>query len=244
MNELSDLVDLAVTLPASDIDRLADAAAAGPQEVRRLAARSGSPALRGACELIDVALRERGHDFVAGWISGAAALARRSRQTPQVDVVWTGPASQVDTGRLTSEVVTALIGEARTRLLLAAYATFPDPRIITALVGAAGRGVDITVLCERSVDNRQYRSDGDPFAEIPVRRLVWPGDHRPAGAALHPKFIVVDDRIALVGSANLTGRAFDVNIECGVVIRGGPHPKAITDHIWSLLRSGDLESVR
>ena len=243
MADLPDLVDLAATLPASDIERLADAANAGALEVRRVWARSGSPPLRRACELIEAAIRDHGHRYVAGWLGGAAALAARSREAQHVDVVWTGPPSEVDTARLTSEVVSALIGEANTRLLLATYATSPERRIFAALSDAADRGVDITVVFERTVDNRQYRSDGDPFVGMPIRRLVWPGDRRPPGAALHPKFIVVDDRAALVGSANLTGRALDVNVECGVVIRGGPHPKAIADHVWSLLRSGHLETL-
>ncbi len=45
---------------------------------------------------------------------------------------------------------------------------------------------------------------------------------------------------ALIGSANLTGRALDTNIECGVLLRGGPQPRAISEHIWGLVRSGVL----
>ncbi|GIF96578.1 phospholipase D-like domain-containing protein [Catellatospora citrea] len=44
---------------------------------------------------------------------------------------------------------------------------------------------------------------------------------------LHAKFVVVDDSIALVSSANLVTRAFDVTSENGVVITGGVEVKAL-----------------
>jgi phosphatidylserine/phosphatidylglycerophosphate/cardiolipin synthase-like enzyme len=44
---------------------------------------------------------------------------------------------------------------------------------------------------------------------------------------LHAKFVVVDDTIALVSSANLVTRAFDVTSENGVVITGGVEVKAL-----------------
>ena len=59
-------------------------------------------------------------------------------------------------------------------------------------------------------------------------------------ASLHAKVIVVDDKVALVGSANLTNRAMESNLECGILIRGGPQPRAIHDHITSLYAAGLL----
>jgi phosphatidylserine/phosphatidylglycerophosphate/cardiolipin synthase-like enzyme len=59
--------------------------------------------------------------------------------------------------------------------------------------------------------------------------------------ALHAKIIVVDDRIALVGSANLTGRAMEANLECGILIRGGRQPRAISEHIAELRAQGCLQ---
>jgi len=70
-----------------------------------------------------------------------------------------------------------------------------------------------------------------------------PAAQRPPGAALHAKVIVVDDRIALVGSANLTGRAMEANLECGILIRGGPQLRAIRDHIAGLRAAGILRPI-
>lgn len=46
--------------------------------------------------------------------------------------------------------------------------------------------------------------------------------------------IVVDDQVALVGSANLTSRAMESNLECGVLISGGPQPYSIREQIMRL----------
>jgi cardiolipin synthase A/B len=80
---------------------------------------------------------------------------------------------------------------------------------------------------------------GAPFSGLGAVRLHWPRGQRPAGASLHAKVIVVDDGIALVGSANLTNRAMETNLECGILIRGGPQPQAIRRHITELRARGN-----
>ena len=47
--------------------------------------------------------------------------------------------------------------------------------------------------------------------------------------------------ITVVTSANLTNRAMETNLECGILIRGGPQPRAIRDHITGLQAHGYLE---
>lgn len=240
MPELDSLLPTVINLPTGDVDQLVEAAHQGQAGLDSLRARTGSISLRGLCHRLLQTLEASSVDYVCGWMRGAATAAAAVRAEQQIDVVWTGPESDVDTVRLTSQVVVGLIEEAQHQLLLASYATNPDERTLEVLGAAARRGVDITVLQERTEDNPGYRGGFDPFASLPIRRLVWPAGHRPPGSSLHSKFIVVDDRIALVGSANLTGRALDSNIECGVLIRGGGHPKSISDHVWSLLRAGIL----
>ncbi|MGH7911163.1 MAG: DISARM system phospholipase D-like protein DrmC [Candidatus Dormibacteraceae bacterium] len=241
MNAIADLAArLAATLPGPDMGSLDAASRAGRDELARLRDRPGPPAVHAACGEILGVLDDNSNDYVAGCLAGAAAAARVTRETQRVEVVWSGPESDVDTGRLTSRVVVDLIGEARRRVLLVSYAAITEERITAALAGAIERGVDVTLVRERAVDNPAFRSSDEAFVGLPLRRVVWPADRRPEGAALHPKLIVVDGRSALVGSANLTGRALDANLECGVLIRGGPQPKSISDHIWSLIHSGTL----
>jgi phosphatidylserine/phosphatidylglycerophosphate/cardiolipin synthase-like enzyme len=134
----------------------------------------------------------------------------------------------------------ACLRAARSEILLVSYATYTEPSISTALSAAAARGVVVTLLAERHQDNPSYTALGTPFPGLYALRLHWPAGSRPPGAALHAKIIVVDDQVALVGSANLTGRAMEANIECGILIRGGPQPRAVRDHITGLYAAGLL----
>ncbi len=224
---------IAERLPAPDVRRLARAAAGGPEAARRLRAQTAAPVLRDACDQL-LARTAAADPYLAGLLAGAARAVERARQHQSVDVVWTGPESGVTTSRLTAATVTELIGEARGEILLVSYATRTEPAIHAALSDAAARRVEVTLLAEDHADNPAYAAAGAPFPGLQAVRLRWPAGQRPPGAALHAKIIVVDSRIALVGSANLTSRAMETNLECGILIRGGNQPRAIRDHIAEL----------
>jgi phosphatidylserine/phosphatidylglycerophosphate/cardiolipin synthase-like enzyme len=233
---------IAEELPGADVRRLARAAADGPPAVRQLRAQTAAPVLRDACD--QLLARLTGADaYVAGLLDGAARAVGRARQHQTVDVVWTGPESGITTSRLTAATVTELIGEARREILLVSYATRTEPAIAAALADATRRGVEITLLAENREDNPAYTARGNAFPGLRATRLRWPTSQRPAGAALHAKVIVVDDRIALITSANLTSRAMEANLECGILIRGGPQPRAIRDHITGLRAQGYLSPL-
>lgn len=136
-----------------------------------------------------------------------------------------------------------LVESATDELLVVSFASYDEPRLLAALRAAVERGVDLTILLERAEDNPTYSGHGESFAGLPVRRWIWPGASRPPGAALHAKILVVDRSAAVLGSANLTGRALGTNLECGALLRGGPQPGAIHDHLWSLRYRGARRRV-
>lgn len=229
-------------LPVADARQLARAAADGPAAVRALRGQAGAAVLRNACDQLLGRLSGENSAYLAGLLAGAAQAFERARQRQHLDVVWTGPETGGGAGRLTAATVVDLIGQARREILLVSYATNSEPSIEAALDAVAGRGVQITILAERPEDNPGYRAVGPPFPGLRAIRLRWPASRRPAGAALHAKIIVVDDRIALIGSANFTSRAMDSNLECGILVSGGTEPRAIRDHITELQARGYLVS--
>jgi len=232
---------LADQLPYSDMQRLAVAAAAGPSGVNVLRAQAPSPVLRDACDQLRVRLlRQSSSEYLAGVIAGSASAVALARKRQQIDVVWTGPETGTGAGRLTASVVTDLIDQAYRSILLVSFATNNEPAIEASLIAAADRGVEITLLAERHEDNPGYTASATPFPGLRAVRLRWRADRRLRGAALHAKIIVIDDDVALVGSANFTGRAMAANLECGILIRGGPQPRAIRDHVGDLWSRGYL----
>jgi cardiolipin synthase len=230
-------------LPVADVRRLAEAAAAGEPSVRQLRAAAGSIILRDTCDQLSKRLACTEPAYLSGLLAGAARAVERARQHETVSVVWTGPESGVSSSRLTAAAVSDLINAARSEILLVSYATQTEPSIKAALSAATARNVAITLLAERHEDNPSYTAAGTPFPGLNALRLHWPASSRPPGAALHTKIIVVDDQVALVGSANLTSRAMESNLECGILIRGGPQPRAIRDHITGLYAAGLLRRL-
>jgi cardiolipin synthase len=233
---------LAVALPIADMEALAEAASHGADGLQRMRGRAGAQILRAACDELIVAVGAASPSLVSGALLGAAEAVRRDRVGRRVEVVWTGPASTVTSSRLTSAVVVELIDAAAEEIVLVSFATHGQ-QIRAALDRACERGVLLTLLLERPSDNPRYTGDVDPFPGLKACRMMWPADRRPAGASIHAKIIVVDRKVALVGSANLTGHAMDHNVECGILIHGGAEPAQIRDHLIALLDEGEFTSV-
>jgi cardiolipin synthase A/B len=215
-------------LPHEFAWRLAGALRDGRRALKQLKGQAALPASTAAVE-VALQFERRGDGPYAGGL--LAGHLRELADQPHIVPVWTGPESDPGSGRLTLAVVADLIGQAQREILLATYATVPGEDIRQALHAAASRGVEITLLLERAEDNPGFRGLGNPFPGLTARRLTWPREARPAEASMHAKILVVDRRIALVGSANLTGHALERNLECGLLIRGGPVPSQLVAHL-------------
>ncbi|MFE3495657.1 DISARM system phospholipase D-like protein DrmC [Streptomyces sp. NPDC059175] len=232
--------DLARELPSQDLYALSVAAGGGIDGLRDLRAQASSNIIRRACSQLIACLAHCSPDYLAGALAAVAA-ADTSRKAQAIDVVWTGPHTRITSSRLTAHSITTLIDEARHEIWLVSYATHTEPRITAALKAAAGRGVQITLLLERNTDNPSYSFRGIPFPHLDATRLAWPAARRSARhTSLHAKILVTDGSTALVGSANITGAAMETNLECGILLRGGPHPRAIRAHLAALHEQGDL----
>jgi phosphatidylserine/phosphatidylglycerophosphate/cardiolipin synthase-like enzyme len=230
----------AAQLPRDFAHRLAAALRAGPADLRGLSADAVQPASAAAVRQA-LTLTENGDGpFTAGLLAGRLdALGDQPRITP----VWTGPESGTPHGRLTLAVLGDLVEEARDELVLASYATVPSDDVRVALAAAASRGVAITLLLERPEDNAHFAGSSDPFPGLAAERLCWPASQRPQGSSMHAKILVVDRRTALVGSANLTGFALERNLECGLLVRGGPVPEQLAEHLLTARGVGPVTTT-
>jgi cardiolipin synthase len=228
----SDLAALAndwcAQLPGAFIGQLAEALRAGNPAVKALRSTVVQPSSSAALATATRLCAQGEGPYLAGLLVGQQH-AREQQAT--ITPVWTGPTSAVLRDRLTLAVLSDLIAEAQHELLLVSYATTPSASTRTSLAQAETRGVRLTLLLERPADNSGFRGRNDPLPELRGVRLHWPSQARPHEASMHAKLLVIDRRTALVGSANLTGYGLERNLECGVLIRGGPVPGLLAEHV-------------
>ncbi len=106
---------------------------------------------------------------------------------------------------------------AEQRLLLATPYFVPDEGLLEALVLAAKRGLHITLVLPHRSNHRL----ADWARGRAVRTLVDAGAHvRLLPSMLHAKAVVVDDALALCGSANLDSRSLFINYEAMAAFYG------------------------
>ena len=244
----------AAMLPLEQVLGLADRAFAvpDPSAIRHIQDRPPTPRFREAATAIVDAWRAATPpitgETVAGMLRACAATIERERGAETVDLVWTGPGTDSIRGQATSDVVVSLIQEAQHALVLSTFASRRVPKVRDALQAATARGVRITLILENENTNGRYQPAArDPFEGIDAEILEWPAHQRAMendwSPALHAKFVLVDEAALLITSANLTGFALDRNIETGALIRGGPLPGRLLDHLRQLTYTGILAQV-
>jgi cardiolipin synthase len=130
-----------------------------------------------------------------------------------IQVVPSGPS--VRTGAIT-EILLMAIYAARHEIILTTPYFVPDEALLTALISAANRGVDVTIIVPDKVDSRLVR----------LASQAHQGDLLMAGVRvaqfhsglLHTKSITVDGQFSLFGSLNLDPRSLHLNFEITLII--------------------------
>lgn len=130
-----------------------------------------------------------------------------------VQVIGTGPNFQ---NEATSQIIQALIQVAREELVLTTPYFVPDQATLRNLVVAARRGVRVKLVLPARNDSRLValasRGLYGPLLDAGVSIDLF------QKGLLHAKTITVDRKIAVIMSANLDRRSYDLNFECGLLI--------------------------
>jgi len=108
--------------------------------------------------------------------------------------------------------IVAEIAAARSEVLVMAY-SFSCPDIASALIAAAGRGVHVMVLLDRSNEAETYSELGD-LERHKVKVLI-----DACHAIAHNKVIIIDSRTVVTGSFNFTRQAEHENAENLLILR-------------------------
>jgi len=146
----------------------------------------------------------------------------------------TGPADDWETCTL---FFLNCINNARSRLWICSPYFVPDFQIMNALQLAALRGVDVRILIPEKSDSKLIGLAAYSYLVQASKSGV--GIYRYQPGFMHQKVVLVDDRYAAVGTANLDNRSMRLNFEITAVTTA-PH---FISSVESMLED-DLDNCR
>lgn len=190
---------------------------------------------------------------VALALQTAALSERTHRDSQSVELAWTGPNTEQVPFRRTEQGILQVLDGAKNRITLVSFAVYRIPNVANALVRAAKRGVRLTIIIEtpdKIAGEGEYstiKALGQDVANCSTV-YFWPKENRPLGengkvGILHVKCIVADGHSMFLSSANLTQQAFTINMELGMLIRGGSMPSQVEQQFDHLIQVGQLKRI-
>lgn len=130
-----------------------------------------------------------------------------------VQIAGTGPASENDAMR---QLLQTAIHSAREELLITTPYFVPDAGTMSAIVASARCGVDTTLVLPGRNDSRLVAAASRACYDDLLRAGVHLWEYSPG--LLHAKTITVDRKLAIITTANMDRRSFDLNFEVSTVV--------------------------
>lgn len=133
-------------------------------------------------------------------------------------------------------LMTAIFGAERELVLTTPY-FIPDEPLLEALISAAKRGVEVTLIVPEQIDSVMARlASRSQYADLldaGVRVMLF------RGGLLHTKTLVADQRTVLIGTVNLDMRSLWLNFEVTLAV----YDKRFADELRQLQDRYASESV-
>lgn len=123
-------------------------------------------------------------------------------------ILPSGPADEYETCGL---FFTHAINSAEKRVWITSPYFVPDDRIITAMQLAAMRNVDVRLIIPDQNDNWLVKWAASTYLPQVIRAGVKVYEYETG--FMHQKVMLLDDNVAVVGTANLDNRSFRLNFE-------------------------------
>jgi cardiolipin synthase len=148
-------------------------------------------------------------------------------------VLPSGPASRLE---VTSLMFVQLINMAKKRLWIASPYFVPNQAVVAALQLAALRGVKIRIILPLKPDHLLvYLASYSYLNQMSLPNIQF---FRYEYGFMHQKVVLVDDDLALVGTANIDNRSFYLNFEIGILV----HDIAFALDVEKMLETDFLKS--
>lgn len=158
--------------------------------------------------------------FATDWILATGERVEGSHITPPAALENGFPAQVIGTGPTVRysampETFAALMFAARRELVITTPYYAPDEQIQQALCSAAHRGIDTTIVFPARNDSWEIAATSRSYYRSLLEAGVRIFEYQ--GGLLHAKTLTVDGELALVGSANMDRRSFELNYENNIL---------------------------
>lgn len=190
-----------------------------------------------------------GSEEVSSMLLVASHMHESLLSREKYELVLSGPNTPFISTRKTEQALLEVINSANHSLFIVSFVVYDIPSIIKALLEAQERSVKISILVELSQESGGSLSF-DVVALVsklvPEALLyVWDPSANTMfyGGSVHAKLVVADKAKCLLTSANLTGKAFDKNLEAGIMITGGVLPISLQKHLEYLVSMNIIKRV-
>jgi len=131
----------------------------------------------------------------------------------KVLVIPSGPADALETASL---MYTRAINSAQQRIWIASPYFVPDDAVVQAIQLAGLRGVDVRILMPDKSDSRLVSLAAySYFDQVSATGASF---YRYEGGFLHQKVALIDERAAIIGTANFDNRSFRLNFEVSAIV--------------------------
>ncbi len=160
--------------------------------------------------------------FVSDWMGeGGDDISECLAETPVAvsgggsiiaQVIGTGPIFTYDA---MPSCFSELIHSARDELVITTPYFVPDEQLLYAILSAARRGVRVVLVFPKRNDSRFVGGASRSYYAALIRAGAEIFEFRPG--LLHAKTMVVDSQVAMIGSANLDRRSFELNFENNIL---------------------------
>jgi cardiolipin synthase len=166
-------------------------------------------------------VRQNQHLFASDWMGEVnedlSALLREPLPKPRggfvAQVIGTGPTVRASA---MPEVFASLMFAAQHELTITTPYYVPDEPIQQALCASARRGIRTTIVFPARNDSRLVAAASRSYYSDLLQSGVRVFEYN--GGLLHSKSLTVDGRIALIGSANMDRRSFELNFENNILL--------------------------
>ncbi len=160
------------------------------------------------------------------------------QQDVHIGIMATGPADEMPTAQL---LMTNLINTAQKRLWIASPYFVPNEAILSALILASIRGVDVKIILPAMTDHFfVYWCAYAFYDDLKDTRIEI---YRYQPGFMHQKVILVDDQLAAVGTLNFDNRSLHLNFEMMALIASKPQVAQVADMLTQDLTQCRRESL-